>query len=86
MLIASHDLFALQFLWWKLLWNLSIASCLSPEKPYHCIGMDTPQACMYLGLFAPAFVANVGEGLVKPVTVVMLGGHVEEWHIPSEML
>ena len=39
---------------------------------------------MYLGLFAPAFVANLGEGLVKPVTCS--GGHVEEWHIPSEML
>ena len=43
-------------------------------------GMYVPRS------FRPSinFVANLGEGLVKPVTCS--GGHVEEWHIPSEML
>ena len=40
-------------------------------------------------LFYPVFVTcinNMGEGLVNLIMCWSLGGHVEEWHIPSKFV
>ena len=41
-LITSHDLFALQFLWWKMLWNPSIHAYTHPAHSSHITHIQPP--------------------------------------------